>query len=66
MFQKYRKFKEEQIEKDEELRRLTEEKPVNLEKNDTLAIIIAALTTILPVAILMFAILMGIMWLIFT
>ncbi len=65
MFKKFRKFKEEQEVKDAELKEYLKNQPINLEKNDTLAIIIAALTTIAPVAILFFAAVMGIMWFFF-
>ncbi len=40
-------------------------KTVEFEKGDTLALIIAALTTILPFALIVFAIIMGIAWLLF-
>ncbi len=65
MFKKFRKFNEEQKQKDEELQELLKEKTISLEKSDTLAIILAALTTIAPVAILFFAVVMGIMWFFF-
>ncbi len=65
MFKKFRKFNEEQKQKDIELNELLQEKTFTLEKNDTLAIIIAALTTIAPMAILFFAVVMGIMWFFF-
>ncbi len=61
---KFTRDKEQYNEVDREIEEL--KRTVNLEENDIKAIIIAALTTIVPFAILIFGLVMLVVWLMFT
>lgn len=57
--------------KKEDIKKVEEElieikQTINLEKNDTLALIIAAFTTIFPFFIVVVIFVIGVMWIIFT
>lgn len=60
---KFTNKKEEIIARETELNEL--KKTINLEKGDTLALIIAGLTTILPVFLGALALFVGIIWFLF-
>lgn len=60
---KFTRNKEEIREREEELIEL--KKTVTLEKGDTLALIIAAFTTIFPVFLGVIALFVGVIWLLF-
>ncbi len=61
---KFTRDREENRQKENELEELKQ--TINLEKGDTTAIIIAALTTIFPFALLIFSLIMFIVWILFT
>ena len=60
---KYTREKEEIIEQEKEL--IERKRTVEFEKGDTLALIIAAMTTILPMFLGILALFVGIIWLLF-